>query len=157
MTLIGLAIAGVAAVVYWLSNKNFDASRGDFFYLADAFLRGRTWLDVALRAERRHPRRSERSTFRSPRSRQIALMPLVAIVGPMTADQWETGINALLAGCVVGLGWWLLGRVGVQKTRRPRSARHSARILHPDLVGDDARRRVAHGSPHRDDPDARSA
>ena len=26
----------------------FDAGRGDFFYLADAFLHGRTWLDVRL-------------------------------------------------------------------------------------------------------------
>ena len=34
-------------VVYWLSTASFDAGRGDFFYLADAFLHGRTWLDFA--------------------------------------------------------------------------------------------------------------
>jgi hypothetical protein len=30
------------------SNRNFNAGRGDFFYLADAFLHGRTWLTQAL-------------------------------------------------------------------------------------------------------------
>ena len=34
-------------VVYWLADRGFDAGRGDFFYLADAFLHGRTWLDFA--------------------------------------------------------------------------------------------------------------
>jgi hypothetical protein len=38
----------------------------------------------------------------------------VAIIGPATADQWETGINAALAAIDVGLGWWLLGRLGVR-------------------------------------------
>ncbi len=115
MTLIGLAIAGVSAVVYWLSNKNYDATRGDFFYLADAFLRGRTWLDVALGPNDVIPDGAKFFVPFAPFP-AVALMPLVAIVGPLTADQWESGINALLAGCVVGLGWWLLGRVGVQKT-----------------------------------------
>ena len=35
--------------IYWLANREFDAGRGDFFYLADAFLHGRTWLDVRAR------------------------------------------------------------------------------------------------------------
>ncbi len=34
-------------------------------------------------------------------------MPLVALVGPITADQWESGVNALLAAAGVGLCWWL--------------------------------------------------
>ena len=45
----------------------------------------------------------------------IALMPLVAITGPVTADEIESGINAILAACTVGMGWWLLGRIGVQR------------------------------------------
>jgi hypothetical protein len=112
--LIGLGIAGVSAVVYWLSNKNYDAGRGDFFYLADAFLHGRTWLDVALGPNDVIP---DGAKFYVPFAPfpAIVLMPLVAIVGPVTADQWESGINALLAASVVGLGWWLLGRIGVQK------------------------------------------
>jgi hypothetical protein len=112
--LIGLGIAGVSAIVYWLSNKNYDAGRGDFFYLADAFLHGRTWLDLALGPNDVIP---DGAKFYVPFAPfpAIVLMPLVAIVGPLTADQWESGINALLAASVVGLGWWLLGRLGVQK------------------------------------------
>jgi len=45
----------------------------------------------------------------------IALMPLVAITGPVTADEIESGINSLLAASSVGMGWWLLGRMGVQR------------------------------------------
>ena len=42
---VGLGIAVVAFVVYWFSNREFEAGRGDFFYLADAFLHGRVWID----------------------------------------------------------------------------------------------------------------
>ena len=40
----GLVVVGVSAVIYWIAARGFDAGRGDFFYLADAFLHGRTWL-----------------------------------------------------------------------------------------------------------------
>src|SRR4051812_11920244 len=43
-TLVGLALVAISAVVYWLCAKDFNAGRGDFFYLADAFIHGRTWL-----------------------------------------------------------------------------------------------------------------
>ena len=42
--LVGLVVVGVSAVIYWIAARGFDAGRGDFFYLADAFLHGRTWL-----------------------------------------------------------------------------------------------------------------
>jgi hypothetical protein len=45
---VGLAVAALSAVIYWLCDRLFDAGRGDFFYLADAFLHGRTWLPVPL-------------------------------------------------------------------------------------------------------------
>jgi hypothetical protein len=45
----------------------------------------------------------------------VALMPLVALIGPVTADHWETGINAALAASVVGLSYWLSGRIGVRR------------------------------------------
>jgi hypothetical protein len=38
------------------------------------------------------------------------------VIGPVTSDQLESGINALLAGACVGMCWWLLGRVGVRRT-----------------------------------------
>jgi hypothetical protein len=113
MTAIGFGVVAMSAIVYWWVAKDFDAFRGDFFYLADAFLHGRTWLDfqpgpndviVGLNGEFYVPF----APFPA-----IALMPLVAIVGPVTADELESGINALLAASAVGMGWWLLARIGI--------------------------------------------
>jgi hypothetical protein len=113
---VGMAVVAVSAVIYWLAGRQFDAGRGDFFYLADAFLHGRTWLtfqpgpyDVIIVGDR----------FYVPFAPfpAIALMPVVAILGALTADQVESGINAVLAGATVGMCWWLLGRVGVGRLR----------------------------------------
>jgi hypothetical protein len=119
---IGLALTAVAALVYWYSNRLFDAKHADFFYLADAFLHGRTWIaiadlppgsigvnDVILAGD----------NFYVPFAPfpAIFFMPLVAIIGPVTADVYETGINAVLAASCLGLGWWLLGRIGVGRLR----------------------------------------
>lgn len=113
-TLFGLALVVIAAVIYWLADRGFDAGRGDFFYLADAFLHGRTWLDfqpgpfdvITIDGRTYVPF----APFPA-----IALMPLVALVGPVTADAWEPGVNALLAAAGVGACWWLLGRIGVPR------------------------------------------
>src|SRR5206468_12243985 len=100
----------VSALAYWLADRGFDAGRGDFFYLAEAFLHGRTWLtfqpganDVIISG----------GHFYVPFAPfpAIALMPLVALIGAMTADHVESGINALLAAGGVGLCWMLLGRI----------------------------------------------
>ena len=116
---IGLAVTGIAALIYWLSNRFFDAKHGDFFYLADAFLHGHTWIalsavppgsigvnDVILDGD----------VFYVPFGPfpAIFFMPLVAVIGPVTADIYESGINAVLAASCVGLGWWLLGRIGAR-------------------------------------------
>jgi hypothetical protein len=114
--LFGLAIAAMSAVIYWLAARDFDAGRGDFFYLADAFLHGRTWLDfrpgpndVIISGDR----------FYVPFAPfpAVALMPVVAVLGAVGADQVESGVNAVLAAAGVGLCWMLLGRIGVQKLR----------------------------------------
>ena len=47
-TIVGIGVVAVAAMLYWLANRQFDAGRGDFFYLADAFLHGRAAIDVQL-------------------------------------------------------------------------------------------------------------
>jgi hypothetical protein len=117
---IGLAVTGIAALIYWLSNRFFDAKHGDFFYLADAFLHGHTW--IALSAV---PPGSigvndvifDGDVFYVPFGPfpAIFFMPLVAIIGPVTADIYESGINAVLAASCVGLGWWLLGRIDVRR------------------------------------------
>ncbi len=48
----------------------------------------------------------------------IALMPVVAVLGAVTADQVESGINAAAGrGRASGLCWMLLGRIGVARLR----------------------------------------
>lgn len=113
-TVLGLVIVVVSAVIYWLACRGFDAGRGDFFHLADAFLHGRTWLlsqpgpnDVIIVGNQYYV---PFAPFPA-----IALMPVVALLGAVGADQVESGINAILAGCGVGLCWMLLGRVGVPR------------------------------------------
>ena len=97
---VGFAVTIISAIVYWLSNRMFDATRGDFFYLADAFLHGRTWLTSPLGPYDIIPVFGRFYVPFAPFP-AIALMPLVAIVGPVTADQIESGINALLAALSV--------------------------------------------------------
>jgi hypothetical protein len=113
-TITGAGVVAVSAVLYWLADRGFDAGRGDFFYLADAFLHGRSWLtfqpgpyDVIIIDGR----------FYVPFAPfpAVALMPIVAILGAVRADELETGINALLAAGGVGLCWMLLGRIGVRR------------------------------------------
>ncbi len=112
-TVIGLGLAFIAATIYWLSNRFFDAGRGDFFYLADAFLHGRTWLDFRPGPNDVIIVGSKIYVPFAPFP-AIALMPLVAVTGAQVADQWESGINATLAAIDVALAWWFLGRVGVR-------------------------------------------
>jgi hypothetical protein len=109
----GIVLTAAAALIYWLSNMHFDATRGDFFYLADAFLHGRVWLDVRLGYQDVIVRNEHIYVPFAPFP-AIALMPIVAVFGPVIADQWETGINAALAATCVGLAWWFCGRVGVR-------------------------------------------
>ena len=115
-TLVGLGLALVALVVYWLSNRAFDAGRGDFFYLADAFLHGRTWLDFqpgpydVIDIEGRYY--VPFAPFPA-----ITLMPIVGLIGAVPADRIESGINAGLAAFDVWLCWVLLGRLGVRRLR----------------------------------------
>lgn len=113
-TAVGLGVAGIATVLYWLANQAFDAGRGDFFYLADAFLNGRTWLTSPLGPNDVIPVDGRYYVPFAPFP-AVALMPLVAILGPITADQVESGINAALAGVSVAMCWWLLGRLGAAR------------------------------------------
>ena len=111
-TSVGFGVVAVSAVLYWLAARDFDAGRGDLFYLAEAFLQGRSWLnfqpgpnDVIVAGDR----------FYVPFAPfpAIALMPIVAVLGAVGADHVESGINALLAAGGVGLCWMLLGRIGI--------------------------------------------
>jgi hypothetical protein len=111
---IGVAIVAASAVIYWLANRQFDAGRGDFFYLAHAFLQGRAAIDVQLGPNDVIPVGGRFYVPFAPFP-AVALMPLVALLGPVTADQVESGINAALAAAGVGMCWWLLGRIGVAR------------------------------------------
>jgi hypothetical protein len=110
---VGLGLTVLAMAIYWLSNRLFDATRGDFFYLADAFLHGRVWLDTRLGYQDVIVSGGHVYVPFAPFP-AIALMPIVAVFGPSIADQWETGINAALAASIVGLAWWFVGRAGVR-------------------------------------------
>ena len=93
---IGLGAIVLAFGIYAWSSYKFDAGHPDFFYLADAFLHGRTWLDrpfgpfdaVIVGARVYVPF----APFPA-----IAVMPLVALVGPVTADRWEQIIGSAMA------------------------------------------------------------
>ena len=65
---IGLALAALSGVIYWLADRQFDAGRGDLFYLADAFLHGRTWLTPGW--DRTTSSSTAGTTSRSRRSRR---------------------------------------------------------------------------------------
>jgi hypothetical protein len=117
---VGVGLVVVAFFVFWLSNMNFSAGRADFMYLADAFLHGRVWIPLGLSPNA--PVTGENDVIIRAGHifvpfapfPAIALMPLVALIGPVNADHWETGINAALAACVVGLAYWVPGRIGVR-------------------------------------------
>ena len=152
-TAVGLLVAVGAFLVFWMANQGFDAGRGDFFYLADAFLHGRTWIesplgpnDVILIDGRTYV---PFAPFPA-----IVLAPLVALVGPVTADQLESGVNAFLAATVVFLAWWAAGRIGVERLRDRFGARAAPGAGHAGPVGHHPRRRLAHRAPRGDDPDA---
>ncbi len=109
-----LVVGAVAFVLYLLCNVRFDAGRGDFFYLADAFLQGRTWVDVRLGPWDVIVDGARVYVPFAPFP-AIAFMPLVAVVGPVTADQWEPVINAALAATSVVLAWHVAARIGVAR------------------------------------------
>jgi hypothetical protein len=107
-----LAILAAAFGVFWWSAADFDAGRPDFYYLADAFLHGRTWLeqalgpfDVVVDGARVYVPFAPFPAF--------VLAPLVALAGPAVAATWEPVVNSLLAVAGLALLWRLAGRLGV--------------------------------------------
>ena len=117
---VGAALVGVSFVVFLLCSRGFDATRGDLFYLADAFLHGRTWLPFALGPYDIVYGGIDGATGQvrifvpfAPFP-AIALMPIVAIIGPVQADIWQPIINSAIAAADVWLAYWLVRRIGVR-------------------------------------------
>lgn len=109
------AVLGVAWLLFWLSAREVPWVRRDFFFLADAFLHGRTWLtfepyqwDQIVIGNRTYVPFGPLPA--------ILLMPLVAALGVDRAGTLEPGINTLLAAACVALLWVLLGRMRVRRT-----------------------------------------
>lgn len=95
-----------------LASARADLVRPDFYYLAEAFLHGRTWLpqapspyDVAVVGGRVYVPFAPFPAF--------VLAPFVALVGPVSAAAAEPVVNCLLAVAGLGLLWRLSGRLGV--------------------------------------------
>ena len=113
-TWIGFGLVAISALIYWLCDRQFNAGRGDFFYLADSFLNGRTWLEGRLGLNDVIPVDGHFFVPFAPFP-ALAFIPLVALIGATRADEIQSGINALLAAGGVGMCWWLLGRLRVPR------------------------------------------
>ena len=109
----GLGAVAVSFAVYTLASLRFDAGRPDFFYLADAFLHGRFWLDRPF-GPWDNVIVGDRVYVPFAPFPAIAFTPLVALIGPLAADRWEQVIDSAIAAMDVGLCWWLMGRLGVR-------------------------------------------
>ncbi len=108
----GALLAGLYAfVVFWLTAAHQLVFRWDFYFLADAFLHGRTWVEYPL------PGAIDTVTLNGHVYVPFAplpavfLMPLVAVFGVLALLPWEPTINAALAATCVGLAWSLIGRI----------------------------------------------
>jgi len=106
------AFLAVAFALFYVSAFKFDSGRPDFYYLADAFLHGRTWLETALGPHDVVVIGSKVYVPFAPFP-ALVLAPLVALVGPATGAEWEPVVNALLATAGLALLWRLAGRLGV--------------------------------------------
>lgn len=111
---VGFAVVASSWLIYWLSGREFDAGHTDLYYLAEAFLRGETWIDRRLGTWDIIVI-GDRVYVPFPPFPAIALMPLVAIIGAEAAAANDILVDATLASAIVGLAWWLLGRLGVER------------------------------------------
>lgn len=112
-TLVGIFVVVVAFAVFAASSQWFDAGRPDFFYLSDAFLHWRLWLDHPL-GPWDNVVVGERVYVPFAPFPALALTPLVALIGPDGGDRWEQIIGSAVAAIDVGLCWCLMGRIGVR-------------------------------------------
>ena len=142
-TLVGFGVVAVSPVLYWLANRvSMPIAATSSISPMRSCTAGRGWTsslgpwDVI--------RWTAASTCRSRRSRPSRSCRSSRSSGRCGPTSWNPGSTPLLAAGGVGMCWWLLGRIGVSATDRPRLAGRPVRVLDADPVGDDPRRRVAH-------------
>ncbi|HTS14944.1 MAG TPA: hypothetical protein VMH24_04700 [Candidatus Sulfotelmatobacter sp.] len=106
-----VAVGFVAFLLYLPLASQVQRDRPDFFYLADAFLHGRTWLEPAswLGPQDIVPIAGHVYVPFGPFP-ALLFMPVVAVFGPAALASVEFVINAALAGLCVGLAWRLIAR-----------------------------------------------
>lgn len=106
-----VAVGFVAFLLYLPLASQVQRDRPDFFYLADAFLHGRTWLEPAswLGPQDIVPLGGHVYVPFGPFP-ALLFVPLVAVFGPAGPASFEFVINAALAGACVGLAWRLIAR-----------------------------------------------
>ncbi len=112
--LIGAVVVCLVGFVVYVSARWADVGRPEFFYLADALLHGRTWLDQSFGI---YDFVQNGSRFYVPFAPfpALGLAPLVALVGPASAARAEALIDAALVMASLALLWRLAGRVGVER------------------------------------------
>lgn len=108
-------MVGFVGLVIFVSARWADVDRPEFFYLADAFLHGRTWLEQSFGIFD-FVRSGERFYVPFAPFPALGLAPLVALVGPAAAAQSEPLIDAALVATSLALLWRLAGRLGVRRT-----------------------------------------
>ncbi|MGH2513161.1 MAG: hypothetical protein ACRDGQ_10780, partial [Candidatus Limnocylindrales bacterium] len=106
-----LMVGFVAFLLYLPIAAYLPSNRPDFYYLADAFVHGRTWLEPAawLGPQDIVPIGGHVFVPFGPLP-AVLLMPFVALAGPASIAAWGFLVDALLAGLCVGLAWSLIGR-----------------------------------------------
>ena len=104
-------------VFYWMTAIQFDAGRPDFYYLADAFLHGRTWLEHAVTAWDSIVVGGHAYVPFAPLP-AIVLAPLVALLGTAAAVDLQPVTNAALGVAALWLTWRLSARLGVEDHRQ---------------------------------------
>ena len=111
----GAFAVGLVGLVLFVSAFWVRVGRPEFFYLADAFLHGRTWLDSTFGI---YDFVQQGARFYVPFAPfpALGLAPLVALVGPPVAAVWEPVVNVGLAMTSLALLWRLADRLGVART-----------------------------------------
>ena len=107
----GAVLAGLYAFsVFWVTAHVQTVFRWDFYFLADAFLHGRTWVEYPLSGAIDTVTRNGHVYVPFAPLPAALLMPLVAVFGVLPLLPWEPTINAALAATSAALAWALIAR-----------------------------------------------